>query len=269
MEVSGMLPGASGPEHLSGAPARLGWLPGRELARRAWHLRTPIADTADDRPRLALLAVEGSFVLPLEPVREQLRVEPGVVATSAAVRHGLRVIGPAIRVLLGFDSEAERDRVQRELQPGVDAPPIGPMPEEPAPRPSSRKPWARTATATALGATAALVIARTALDVLTGNVTGAGNAAGIVAALAMAALAVGIARRHPLADELLPSAALLGLVVAGVVTLASLGCGAWLTPNLDGCTGLDPVALVGPSAAVIAFAIGLWAMPHLADRPSP
>jgi hypothetical protein len=268
VDVSGTLPGASGPERLSGAPARVGWLPARELARRAWHLRSPIADAADDRPHLALLAVEGSFVLPLDPVRAQLRVEPGLVATSAAVRHGLRVIGPAIRVMLGFDSEADRDRVQHELQPGVDAPPVGPMPEAPAPRQSSRRPWARAATATALGATAALVIARTALEVLAGDITGAGTAAPIVAALAVATLALGIARRHPLAEELLPSAALLGLVVAGVVALASLGCGAWLSPNLAVCSGLDPVALVPPLAAMIAFAIGLWAMPHLADRPS-
>ncbi|MGH2402610.1 MAG: hypothetical protein ACRDE6_07845, partial [Candidatus Limnocylindria bacterium] len=154
------------------------------------------------------------------------------------------------------------------LEPGIPAPPVGPIPEAPAPRSSTGRPWARTATALALGATAALVLAGTALGVLAGEGTGVGTGVAIVATLALATLALGIARRHPLADELLPSAALLGLVVAGVVALASLGCGAWLSPNLAGCSGLDPVALVPPVAAVIACAIALWAMPHLADRPS-
>ncbi|HEX7195633.1 MAG TPA: hypothetical protein VF364_02230 [Candidatus Limnocylindria bacterium] len=264
VDVNGTLPGPSGAEHLSGTPARLGWLPGRELARRAWHLRNPLSDATDDRPRLALLAVEGSFVLPLEPVRDQLQVEPGVVATSAAVRHGLRLIGPGIRVVLGFGSEAERNRAEHELQPGVEAPAAGPIPEAAAPRSTVGRPWARTATAVALGLAAALVLSGSAVEILAGGTAGGGTAAAIAGSVALATLALGIARRHPLADELLPSAALLGLVVAGVVALASLGCGAWLSPNMTGCSGIDPVALVPPLATVIAFAIALWSVPHLA-----
>jgi hypothetical protein len=268
VDVDGTLPGVSGLERLSGAPARFGWLPPRELARRAWHLRSAVPDATDDRPRLALVAVEGSFVLPIEPVRERLRIEPGLVATSAAVRPGLRLSGPEIRVMLGFASAADRDRVQRELEPGTDAPFAGPIPEAPPPRRSAVRPWARPATAVALATTATLTLAGAALVLVAGDAAAIETGLAVAASAALAVLAVGVARRQPLADELLPSVALLGLVVAGVVALASFGCGAWLAPNVAGCSALDPLRLVPPLAGIVAFTLSLWAIPHLARSPS-
>ena len=153
VEAHGVLPGVTGAERLSGAPARIGWLPPNELARRAWHLHRALPSTSDDRPGLALLAVEGSFVLPLEPVRDRLRVEPGLVATNRAVQHGLRVVGPAIRVVLGFASADDRDRIHAELDPATEPPANGPIPMAPPQRRRAPVRWARAATALALGAT--------------------------------------------------------------------------------------------------------------------
>ena len=266
VEVNGVLPGVSGPERLSRAPGRFGWLPARELARRAWHLRSDVPDTDDDRPRLALLAVEGSFVLPIEPVRTRLRVEPGLVATSSAVRNGLRVAGPGIRVMLGFDSSQDRDRAYRELESETDAPAVGPVPAAPPPRRPASRAWARPATVVALVAAGAFVLVAGALGVVTGEASGVETGAAVFAAVALGVLALGVSRRHPFADELLPSAAMLGIVVAVVVTLASTGCGTWLTPNIAGCTGFTPVKLVPPLVSVAAFCLSLWAIPHLDSR---
>lgn len=264
VEVDGELPGVSGAERPAGAPARIGWLHARELARRAWHLRSEVPNAGSDQPRLALVAIEGGFVLPVEPIREQLRVEPGLVATSTTVRPGLRLTAPNVRLMLGFASARDRDRLRRELEPGMGAPPVGPIPAPAAPRPRVQRPWARAATAVALAVTALLVAAGGVLDS-----TPAGAVMALIASLTIGVLALGIARRHTLADELLPSVALLGLVVAGVMAVALPGCGTWLTPNFADCAGLDAAALATSLAAVVTFGISLWAIPHLAASPDP
>ena len=75
--------------------------------------------------------------------------------------------------------------------------------------------------------------------------------------------------RGMLADELLPSAALLGLVIAGVMAVAVPGCGTWLTPDIADCAGLDVFALVTALTAVVTFAFSLWAVPHLVATAEP
>lgn len=269
VEVGGELPGASGTERLSGAPARVGWLPARELARRAWHLRSALPQSQDELPRLALLAVEGGFVLPIEPLREHLTVESGLVATGAAVRPALRLRGPQIRVTLGFRSSDDRDRIRRELEPATSAAEAGPIPNPVRPSGATRRPWARPATAASLAVTGLAVAGSALIDMLTGDGAPAGLATAVVAAVALGLLALGVARGHSLADELLPSVALLGLVVAAVVAVASFGCGTWLTPNLAGCGGFNPVRLVAPVAGFATFAMSLWAMPHLSKNRAP
>ena len=267
VDVDGELPGVSGFERPAGAPARIGWLHARELARRAWHLHSDAPDTESGQPRLALVAVEGGFILPVEPIRDRLRAEPGLVATSTTVRPGLRLTGPNVRLMLGFASARDRDRLRRELEPGMSAPPVGPIPEPAAPRLRVQRPWARRATAAALAATALLVAFGGVLDLP--ESTPAGAVMALIAAFSVGVLALGIARRHSLADELLPSVALLGLVVAAVMTVALPGCGTWLTPNLDDCAGLDAVALATSVAAAATFAFSLWAVPHLSSAPGP
>jgi hypothetical protein len=64
-------------------------------------------------------------------------------------------------------------------------------------------------------------------------------------------------------DELLPSVAVLGIVVTVLVVLASGGCGSWLTPNLAGCESVGPIGLVPPLAGLATFVLCLWAVPHL------
>lgn len=263
VEASGELPGISGVERPAGAPARIGWLPARELARQAWHLHSSVPATGGDEARLALVAVEGGFVLPLEPIREQLRVDEGLVATSSDVRSGLRLVGPNVRLMLGFGSAADRDRIRRELQPGTDAPPIGPVPEHAPRRRPARRPWARPATAAALAATAVLVAGGGVLDLLAPGSAPMAAGLAMLAAVTIGLLALGVARRHPLAVELLPSVALLGIVVAGIVVVAVPGCGTWLTPNLAACAELDVVALAISLTGLAAFALSLWAVPHL------
>jgi len=267
VDVDGQLPGLSGTERPSGAPARIGWLPARELARQAWHLRSTVPSVRDGQPHLALVAIEGRFVLPFEPIRDELHVEPGHVATTTGVRPGLRLSGPNIRVMLGFASRQDRDRIERELEPGTDAPAAGYIPEPTRARPPAHRPWARPATAVALAGTGVLVAGSGMLHLLTGDSAPIGAASAILASVVLAVLAIGVARRHPLADELLPSVALLGLVVAGVTIVALPGCGTWLAPNLSGCAGFDAAALAPPLAAIISFGLSLWAMPHLSSRP--
>ena len=267
--VDGELPGVSGVERPAGAPARIGWLPARELARQAWHLHNEVPNAGSDQPRLALVAIEGGFVLAVDPIRHQLRVEPGQVATSTTVRPGLRLNGPSLRLVLGFASAADRDRVVRELGPMTDPPPVGPVPEPAPRRQRARRPWARPVTAAALAATALLVAGGGLRDLLTAGPAPIGAGAALAAALPVGVLALGIARRHPLATDLLPSVALLGLVVAGVMAVALPGCGTWLTPNLADCGGLDAIALVTTLAAVLTFGLSLWAGPHLAATAGP
>ncbi len=231
VDVDGQLPGLSGTERPSGAPARIGWLPARELARQAWHLRSAVPSLEDGRDQLALVAVEGGFVLPFEPASDVVHVEPGRVATTTGVRPALRLSGPNIRVVLGFASREDRDRIARELEPGTDAPPAGLISEPaPPPRPARRR-WARSATAVALACTAVLVAEGGVLGMLAGDSAPIGPGMAVLASVVLGILAIGVARRHPLADELLPSVALLGLVVAGVAIVALPGCGTWLRPT--------------------------------------
>jgi hypothetical protein len=121
-------------------------------------------------------------------------------------------------------------------------------------------------TAAALAGTGLIVVAAAVIGLVGSGASPPAVAASVVAALALAALALGLVRRHPLAEELLPSVALLGIVVAGVTALGSLGCGTWLSPNVAGCTGFHPVALLVPLAAVATFGLSLWAIPHLSGR---
>ncbi len=269
VDAHGVLPGVTGAERLSGAPARIGWLPPNELARRAWHLHRAMTSASDDRPGLALLAVEGNFVLPLEPIRDRLRIEPGLVATNRAVQHGLRMSGPAIRVVLGFASADDRDRIHAELDPRAEPPANGPIPVAPPQRRKASIRWARAAAAMALGATATVILVASVVGLLAGGTSGAEAAFAVVAVMALGTLALGVGRGHRLADELLPSIALLGVVVAAVATAASVGCGTWLTPNLTGCSEFAPARLVTPVVSLAAFCLCLWALPHLSARQAP
>ncbi|MGH2417104.1 MAG: hypothetical protein ACRDFY_02100, partial [Candidatus Limnocylindria bacterium] len=63
---------------------------------------------------------------------------------------------------------------------------------------------------------------------------------------------------------LLPSVAVLGLVVAALLVPASMSCGTWLTPNLAGCDAVGVIDLLPPLAGVAAFLITLLALPRLA-----
>jgi hypothetical protein len=265
-DAHGVLPGVGGAERVSGAPARIGWLPSNELARRAWHLRRDIPAPGDDRPRLALLAVEGSFVLPLETIRDRLRIEPGLVATNRGVQHALRLVGPGIRTVLGFASEADRDRIHTELDGQTDAPPVGPIPVAPRRRPAASRPWARMATAVSLATAAVVMVIGSAVGVLWSGASPVEAVLTTLAAAVVGTLALGIGAGHRLADEMLPSVALVGVIVAGVAAAASIGCGTWLTPNLAGCAEFAPVRLVAPLVALVAFCLSLWATPHLGIR---
>jgi len=269
VEVDGRLPGASGTERLGGAPARMGWLPAREMARRAWHLRSALPDTQDDQPRLVLVALEGSLVLPLEPIRGRLRVEPGMVATAAAVRPGLRLSGADLGATLAFSSVGDRDRARHELDPTTPPPQAGPIPEARRASAPAPPPWARPAVAALLTGTGLLVLAGAVLGLVTGGSEPIGVSIGVLAASALGALALGIVRGHPLAGELLPSVALVGIVVSGVMAVGSTGCGTWLSPNLDGCDSANPITPVAAVASLVAFATCLWAVPHLASARRP
>ncbi len=206
-------------------------------------------------------------MLPFEPIRDALHVEPGHVATTTGVRPGLRLSGPHIRVMLGFASREDRDRMEREFEPRTDAPAAGYIPGPSRARPPAHRPWARAATAVALAGTGMLLAGSGMLYLLTGDSAPIGGASAILASIVLEVLAIGVARRHPLADELLPSVALLGLVIAGVAIVALPGCGTWLAPNLGGCVSFDAVAVAPPLAAIISFGLSLWAMPHLPARP--
>jgi hypothetical protein len=264
VDVDGQAPGSSGPERLRGASATIGWLPPRELARRAWHLRRDLPQAGDDRPRLALLAVEGNFVVPIDPIREQLDVESGVIATGGALRPGLRLTAPGLRLTLAFAAPVQRDRVHHELTVAVEPPPAGPLPVVER-RPRSVGPaWARPATAAALALAGVLAVSGGILALLANDAAPIGAGMTVAAGAALGALAVGVARHHPLSQDLLPSVALFGLVVASVMVPASVSCGTWLTPNLAGCDPVGPLDLVPPLAGVVAFAFTLWALPRLA-----
>ncbi|MEO7295012.1 MAG: hypothetical protein ABIZ57_02625 [Candidatus Limnocylindria bacterium] len=269
LDVSGELPGVSGAERPAGAPARIGWLPAREMARQAWHLRSELSDAGSGQARLALVAIEGGFVLPLEPIRDRLRVEPGLVATTSTVRPGLRLTAPDLRLMLGFASAIDRDRVERELAPAMTAPAVGPIPDSVHPRPRVQRPWARAATVAGLSFTAALVVTGAGFDLLLDEAAPVGIGVALLVVASIGLLTIGIARRRALADELLPSAALLGLVIAGVMAVAVPGCGTWLTPNIADCAGIDVFALVTALTAVVTFAFSLWAVPHLVATAEP
>ena len=263
VEVDGHASPASERERLRGASARIGWLPPRELARRAWHLRQDLPLADDDRARLALLAVEGNFVVPIDRIRDQLDVESGVIATGGALRPGLRLTGPGLRLTLAMESAAQRDRVHRELAVAVEPPPAGPLPAVER-RPRSTGPaWARPATAAALAIPGLLAVAGGVIALLANDAAPIGAVVTIAAGVALGALAVGVASHNPLSQDLLPSVALLGLVVAAIMVPASVSCGTWLTPNLAGCDPFGPLDLLPPLAGVAAFAFTLWALPRL------
>lgn len=269
VEVDGKLPGASGAQRLRGAPARIGWLPARELVRRAWHLRSPLPDATDERPRLVLMALEGNLVLILGPIREPLRVEPGTIATAATVRPGLRLSGPGLRATLAFAFVRDRDRALHELDSATVPPSAGPIPEvdrEPAAVPPR---WTRPAVAAAQMGTALLAFGGAVVGLVTGRSEQVGIVIALLAASALAALGLGVIRGSPLADELLPSVALVGLVVAGVMAFASTGCGTWLSPNVADCEEVSPVTPGAAVAAAIAFAFSLWAVPRLSRARAP
>jgi hypothetical protein len=221
-------------------------------------------DANDDRPRLALLAVESSFVLPLEPIRADLDVTPGLVATTGGVRPGLRVRGGGVNATLAFGSDALRDRAWRELDPSTPAPAVGPIPEPESVREATTPSWARPAATLALAAVGVAIIGGAALGLITGEASPVGIGVGVLAAILLAALAAGVARRSWLALELLPSAGLLGIVVAGVIAASTVvGCTTWLAPNVTSCATFDLPRLVPPLVAVAAFGLSLWAVPHL------
>jgi hypothetical protein len=264
--VDGRLPGFGGPQRLSGTAATLGWLPGGELARRAWHLRSAIAEITDDRPRLALMALEGAFVLPLDPIRDRLAMVEGQVATATGVRPALRVRGPNLSMLLSFASVVDRDRAARELDPSTPPAEMGPIPQHDAPpRPPAPR-WVRPATVIALGVVAVTVVLSAGIGLVVGDASLVGALAALAAAGALAMLAAGVARGMSIALELLPSVALLGIVAAVLLAASSPGCASWLSPDFDGCTLLDMRRLVAPAVGVAAFALLLWATPQLA-RP--
>lgn len=263
VEIDGHAPGTSQPERLRGAAATIGWVPARELARRAWHLRRDVPQPDDERPRLALLAVEGNFVVPLEPIRSQLRVEQGVIATGSALRAGLRLAAPGLRLTLGFDTADQRDRVRHELVAPTHPPPAGALPTVDRRVRQAGVSWARPATVAAL-AIAGLLAAAGGVQALLANETapiGAGVA--IAAAAALWALALGVARRSTLVHELLPSVSVLGLMVAALLVPASLSCGTWLTPALTECEAVGALDLLPPIAGVVAFGFTLWALPRI------
>jgi hypothetical protein len=266
VDVHGEMPGASGSERVVSAPGRIGWIPARDLTRRAWHLHRAAAPAADAGPRLAVLAVEGNFVLPIDEHRGALAVDVGTVATSAALQPALRLRAPDLSVILGFGSERDRARIVRELAPDVEPPSEGPVPASGPARRRAQRPWIRAASASALAFVAVLLVVDAAVGALITERPLVAVAAGMAGAATMAVLAVAVLRRHALASELLPSVALLGVVVAGVGAIASLGCGTWLTPNVEGCAGWSPLTLATPLLAAIALAFALWTVPHL-NRP--
>jgi len=121
----------------------------------------------------------------------------------------------------------------------------------------------------ALGATATVILVASVVGLLAGGTSGAEAAFAVVAVMALGTLALGVGRGHRLADELLPSIALLGVVVAAVAAATSVGCGTWLTPNLTGCSEFAPARLVTPVVSLAAFCLCLWALPHLSARQAP
>ena len=268
VEVDGPAPGVSGPQLLWSTTATIGWLRARELARRAWHLRRDLPAPGDDRPRLALLAVEGNFVILLEPIRAELGVEPGMVATGAWVHPGLRLTGPGLRLTLAFDSPAQRDRIRHELTVPTDPPPTGPLPAINR-RPSGHESaWARPATVVVLALAGLLALVGGVLSLVADDAAPVGAVVAVAAGIALVSLAMGIGRRNPLAHDLLPSITGLGLVVSMLATAAAMSCGTWLTPDLAGCDPVGPMNVIPPLACVAAFGITLWATPRL-PRPTP
>ncbi len=266
--VSGHIPGRTGGQLLTDAPARLGWLSSREFARQAWHLHRDTGVALGDLPHLALVALEGSFVLPLEPLRAALVATSGTVATVAGARPGLEATGPGTGIVMSFATAAERDRARRELDPQAEAPSHGQLPEATPHRERAVRPWAPMATAAALGAAALATMASGVAGLAGGDAAPIGVGLAIASAAFLGALAFGVHRRHPLALDMLPSIGLVGLVVGAVVAVASYSCGSWLMPSLTLCAAtVEPLRFVTPLTVLGASGLSLWATPHLVQGP--
>jgi multisubunit Na+/H+ antiporter MnhB subunit len=134
--------------------------------------------------------------------------------------------------------------------------------------PSPAHRWARRAAAVALAGTAVLVVATAAVSLLAPGSDVFGLVLPTLGALGLAGLALGIARRSQLAQELLPSVGVVGLVVAVVVALGSATCGTWLTPTGAECEAFQAVRLVPPLVAAAGFGVTLWAVTRLGRAPA-
>ncbi len=261
-ELSGRLAGA-GSRRTVGVSSRIGWLSEREFARQAWHLHHTVSQPADPRPRLALLALDNNLAIPLEPVRSLLRVTRGTVATTSGLMPGLRLQGPGTDAVLMFGSHVDRDRVEFELHPSTTVPEVGPLPEAVARQAVPDPTWAAPLTVAALGAGALAGTLGAFGGVVSGDASPIGVALALLASAMIASLAAGTHRRRPLALEMLPSVALVGVVVGGVLAAASAGCGSWLAPSFDACAAFSPTRIAIPLVLIAAFSVSLWAGHHV------
>ncbi|MGH2444854.1 MAG: hypothetical protein ACRDGD_02260 [Candidatus Limnocylindria bacterium] len=266
-QLDGLLPAPAGPRVIRGSSVELAWMPRHELERRAWQLRHQLADTGDGAPRLALVAAEDAFLMQVEPLRDALSVERGDIVASSVVRPGLRLRAPGLRATLTFASETDRARAERELDPGT-PPAMAGVPPESEPQPVARAtPLPRFVTAGGLGLVGLLVVAASIADLVTGASTPIGLVAPVLAAASLLLLGRGLLLRSSWAREMLPSVAMLGIVVAAVLAIGGSACGSWLLPTLESCPPFSPLTLVIPVVSVVVFGIGLWATPRLVREP--
>jgi hypothetical protein len=164
---------------------------------------------------------------------------------------------------LAFATADDRDRARRELDPSTPPAELGPIPEPPPVRRATERAWVRPATSIALAAVAVTMVLAAVAGLVRGDASPIGAGGGLVAAIALGALAAGIQRGQRLALDILPSVALLGIVVAFMLAASSPGCASWLSPDFDGCGVLDLSRLVAPLVGLAAFALSLWATPQL------
>ncbi len=267
-ELTGTFASLRGGRAPSAAGARVGWLSSAELTRQAWHLHRDVAEVHDDRPHLAILALESNLAIMLEPLRAGLRAVPGSVATTTGIRPALRLTGPGTRAILSFESADDRGRTLHELDPAIDPPQSGSIPARPPRARLVERAWVRPLTAGVL-LTAAVAMAVAGLGgLVSGDAPPIGVALAIVGAAFVLALAAGMLRRHPLAAELLPSVALVAIVGGALLAVASAGCGTWLIPTFEGCSALEPWRLVPPVTVAVAFAISMLTASSLARTRS-
>ncbi len=282
LELSGRVRGAHGTVSLDREPATLARLTPAQIARREWQFGgrplgewAPAADDLDPTSTQPVLTSgSGSLLLPLDSLRTTLQMAAGQLVTLAASHPSLRLRGPGIDAVLGFEDTATRARALAEIVPSrlrsasattgsADPPALGAA-EAGVPA-ADRRPWQLSIAALTFGIIGVGLVAAGLLGLLP-SAEPRHPIAVLLPAVVQSAIGAGLAfvasglwRRHEWAREMGVNLAAAGIVGSALLALGETTCLRPLGPTLMPCQAGDLVGAFLALAALAGFAFSLWA----------